>query len=111
MLPESPRSPPTGTCTRQGREGVIHHNMFIFGLRSMEIKPMGSDKYELIYKSGQMTQKYEFTMTDKKIEYGQFKAWRDNKSMHFAWTTEDGVPQTFDIKYDQKFVTFTVDFK
>merc|ERR1712186_269451 len=61
---------------------------------SMEIKPMGSDKYELIYKSGQMTQKYEFTMTDKKIEYGQFKAWRDNKSMHFAWTTEDGVPQT-----------------
>merc|ERR1711904_215795 len=73
---------------------------------SMEIKPMGSDKYQLIYKSGQMTQKYEFTMTDKKIEYGQFKAWRDNKSIHFAWTTEDGVPQTFDIKYDQKFVTF-----
>jgi len=78
---------------------------------SMEIKPMGSDKYQLVYKSGQMTQKYEFTMTDKKIEYGQFKAWRDNKSIHFAWTTEDGVPQTFDIKYDQKFVTFTVDFK
>merc|ERR1712045_73851 len=78
---------------------------------SMEIKPMGSDKYQLVYKSGQMTQKYEFTMADKKIEYGQFKAWRDNKSIHFAWTTEDGVPQTFDIKYDQKFVTFTVDFK
>ena len=77
----------------------------------MEIKPMGSDKYQLVYKSGQMTQKYEFTMTDKKIEYGQFKAWRDNKSIHFAWTTEDGVPQTFDIKYDQKFVTLTVDFK
>merc|ERR1711933_319923 len=48
---------------------------------SMEIKPMGSDKYQLVYKSGQMTQKYEFTMTDKKIEYGQFKAWRDKNIM------------------------------
>ena len=82
---------------------TLHH--------SIVIKPTHSNKYELVYKSGEVTKQLEFTMTENMLEYGQVKVWKDTEGKHFQYTTKEGVKQMVHIKTDKKSVTLSVDVK
>ena len=73
--------------------------------------PTQSDKYQLVYHSGEVTKKMEFTLTETMFEYQQVKLWRDEEGRHLQYTTEQGVQQRITLKHDTTSATLAVDFK